>query len=616
MKVPELRVIDKDFNLVGILDTYTSFQGERRAWEVGPLEMHIDLRAQGADACQIGNIVMIDENRAWEITSVRKTEGAGLSLVVTGHELKGFLGQRIVVPDQKDDSHHFGWDRVPDPDAPVYEPVEGEFYQDGNYYPGQTAAMITVRHGQNTNAERPIEALAVYWIGGMGPENARNGDLWYGSYEGLQLMAGGYFQTVEDGVTGGYFLPDYNRYIDIYGKEAYEYTLYKLRDADREVFDEITEDGFLIRRVGIMTLDGTEHWANSSLPVGFFYSTSAVNTTAAESALVACTRAVGYTDRTDADDKAPSCHISDDKNLLFNYSHIWDTEESLPDSVNTFKAELAAKANSSSPWVIYYELEHPTTTPLPHLGIPTEGIIKHYIEKHAAEPDDPVRKLPRLGIAPDLKRGALTKWSARFKSLTETLKDIGEYSGMGYTVRVDLENKRFVADVIPEQQTPVILSVDFENIQSLDYVNDVSRDISIAYAGGAGEDEDRLIQTVARTPAEAALSGYERREAWLECGSVDDIEDLIYEAQYQLAQQEETESLTCGAMPNTSFEYLKDWDIGSIVTVRSKALGLIQQQKVTAVKETYERGRIQITPTLGKRNKTILDEIRKTEVVK
>ncbi len=374
MQTPELRVIDKAVNLLGIIDTYPSGQFERAAWEVGKMELHVGLFDQGADALRAGNIVMIDERRAWEITGIRQSEDRqSMSVVVYGQELKGILGRRLVVPGVKDDQHHFGWDRVPgpsDPDAPI------------------------------------------------------------------------------------------------------------------------------------------------------------------------------------------------------------------------------------------------------------ETIIKHYVNTHAINTADPKRALPGLVLAPDLGRGMLTRWSDRFKPLTETLKGIGEFSGMGYEVRVDLANKQFVFDVIPEVDQvlgtghPVVLSVGYENLDSLTYLLDTSPDVSVAYAGGAGEDEDRLIQAVGRTPEDEALTGYDRRESWLDCGSIDEVDDLIYEAQYKLAQMARVESVTCEALPNDSFAYLTDWDLGSVVTVMSDALGIMQAQKVTAVKEVYERGRVQVFPTLGKRNKTILDEIRKTEVVR
>ncbi len=372
MQTPDLKILNKGLDQLAIVDSYTSLQLERSLWEVGRMELHASLFSKGAETLQPGNLVMIDERRTWEMTGIKKTEGNTLGLQVTGRELKGVLGQRLVIPDSKDDSHHFGWDRVPG--------------------------------------------------------------------------------------------------------------------------------------------------------------------------------------------------VSD------------------PD-------------------------------------VAAETIIKHYVDKHAITTTDLKRALPGLVLAPDLARGMKTRWSERFRSLTETLKDIGEFTGMGYRVTVDLAKKQFVFEVIPERvQTegslhPVILSVDFNNIQTMDYQRDVSRDVTIAYAGGAGEDEDRLIQAVARNPTEADLEGYDRREDWLDCGSIDEVDALIYEARYKLAQKEKVEFVTCEALPNATFAYLKDWDIGSVVTVQSHALGISQAQKITAVKEVYEQGRVQIIPTLGKRNKTILDEIRKSEVI-
>lgn len=371
--LPELRIIDKNFNLKGVVDTYTSFQGERSLWEVGTFELHVGFRDQGADALREGNLIMLDEKRAWEITGVKTTEDDDLMLVVTGREIKGILSQRIVVPGGRDDQTSFGWDRFPAPNNP----------------------------------------------------------------------------------------------------------------------------------------------------------------------------------------------------------------------------DAAA-----------------------------ESIIKHYVSAHAAQPVDTKRKFPRLTVATDRERGMKTRWSERFKPLHECLADIGEYTGMGYSIALNLASKQLVFDVIPEKiqtvgsENPVTFSIDFENIENLVHTIDTSKDVTIAYAGGAGEDENRLIQAVSRNESDAALSGYSRKEKWFDCGSHANIDDLLYEAKYQLSKVEPSESLVTQVLPNSSFQYMQDWDLGSIVSIQSRALGLSQDKKVTSVKEVYERGKYQIIPTFGKRNKNIIDEIRKREVVR
>lgn len=565
MQKPDLKIIDKNFNLLAVIDTYTSFQGERSLWEVGKFELHIGLLDQGADKLNIGNLVMIDERRVWEITGIHKTEDNDLNLEVTGQELKGIFAQRVVIPDRKDDTHFFGWDRSPsEGDDFEFAQIKGESTYDGEPTPGAPSYLKAKNSGGH----------ALYRIPG-------------GAY------------------------------------------------------DEITTDGLLIRRIKIIEITSTWVYGMSNVydkgavPI---YGNDMTGRKKATPIFCSHFRAL---------ESKPSnlnAMLYATQNLIgkivghydstypqYYYASIdYDTIGTTASSTNNEHAASAtawmqSETDKGTPVTIYYELADPIITNL-NLTIPydatAETHMRHYVRKHAVTPDGTSRKFPSLYMAPYQGRGMRTVWSERFKRLDETLRDIGEHTGMGYTVTVDLTNKRFVFDVIPERvqtagsEDPVIMSVDFENIENIEHKKDVTHDVTIAYAGGAGEDENRLIQTVSRSPDDAALSGYSRRETWQDCGSVDNVDDLIYEVQYKLSRMKSSETLTCSVLPNSSFQYLRDWDIGSIVTVQSKKLGIEQEKKITSVKEVYERGAIQIIPTLGKRNKNILDEIRKTEVVR
>ena len=201
------------------------------------------------------------------------------------------------------------------------------------------------------------------------------------------------------------------------------------------------------------------------------------------------------------------------------------------------------------------------------------------------------------------------------------LEKYREFTGKAHRF-LDLKQKRFIFEVIPEKEQtigslyPVIFSVGYDNTASLIYSQDVLQDVTIAYAGGAGTDENRLIQTVSRTPEEGALSGYDRRECWLDVGSAETVADLEYEGQYQLSKMEKIDTLSGQVLPNETFAYIKDWDLGSVVTLQSHALGIQANKKITGIKEIYEKGKVDIDVTFGKRTKNILDEIRRIEVIR
>lgn len=249
---------------------------------------------------------------------------------------------------------------------------------------------------------------------------------------------------------------------------------------------------------------------------------------------------------------------------------------------------------------------------------PAESIFKHYIDKHLVRPLDANRAIAGLIIAEDQGRGMNTRWSSRFEGLDAVFKGLGEYTGMGYTIKLDLENSRWVFDVTPgidrsvQSAAPVIFSVQYGNVASTKYSMDTKPYINAAYAGGAGEGEARLIQTIFREGA----AGLERRESWLDCGNIELIEDLRYEADHKLEKNVLTETLTGTIAAAGPFECGRDYDLGDTVTVQSRAAGLEKNVQITEVAESYEKGQKKVSVTFGKRQQNILDEIRKVEVAR
>lgn len=249
-----------------------------------------------------------------------------------------------------------------------------------------------------------------------------------------------------------------------------------------------------------------------------------------------------------------------------------------------------------------------------------ESVIKHYVGRHMVSPDDPNRAFPRLVIALDQQRGDLMRWQSRFETLDVVFKEIGEMYGMGYEIQLDLGNGLFVFDVVPGEDhtagssSPVIFSSGWENVANVKYSEDESKWMNTGYAGGAGEDEARLIQTVFEN--DVITSGFGRSETWLDCGSIDLVDDLLYEGKYKLKDKTLIRALTGDVLPAGPFVYLRDWDLGDIVTVQSRAAGIELDTQITEVKESYEQGRADIKPTFGKRTKNVLDEIRQIGVVR
>lgn len=106
MKIPSVRVIDRNFNLLGEIDDYESLQFTRRFYRAGEFELHIALHKQHADKLQKENIIIIDnkghKSGIIQYREIGQDDKGIETLIVKGPSLGGVLDRRITVTDNFD----------------------------------------------------------------------------------------------------------------------------------------------------------------------------------------------------------------------------------------------------------------------------------------------------------------------------------------------------------------------------------------------------------------------------------------------------------------------------------------------------------------------------------
>ena len=113
MKIPCIRVLSQDLQLLGEIDIYTSLQYTRSWQSVGDFELHTP-DSRWLNILIEGNLIMLDNDghRAGIIRSVTAvTNQNGLEITVTGQTLDGLTSQRCTVPVA--DDYNGGYDNVP-----------------------------------------------------------------------------------------------------------------------------------------------------------------------------------------------------------------------------------------------------------------------------------------------------------------------------------------------------------------------------------------------------------------------------------------------------------------------------------------------------------------------
>ncbi|QXE20005.1 siphovirus ReqiPepy6 Gp37-like family protein [Clostridium sp. 001] len=241
-----------------------------------------------------------------------------------------------------------------------------------------------------------------------------------------------------------------------------------------------------------------------------------------------------------------------------------------------------------------------------------ETILKAFVNNSVVNPADASRKIPQVTIAADQQRGKQDKWRSRFEILSDKLDEIGEYAKIGWDVVLDANNNAWVFDVIEGKNLitdqdilpPVIFSIDFNSIKNRKYIGSIINAKNVGYCGGKGENEDRLIQQIGE------VSGLERIETFIDCSSAEDANELLTLGSQKLGELKKTESFEVQVIPEGSFIYGQDYDLGDFITAQDRKLNITMDAQIIELKEIYEVSGFSLEATLGTNIPTILDKFK------
>lgn len=203
------------------------------------------------------------------------------------------------------------------------------------------------------------------------------------------------------------------------------------------------------------------------------------------------------------------------------------------------------------------------------------------------------------------------EFQATYKKLLSTMQKIAKQTQLGFRFRPDFTAKTITFEVYKgldrsmgqSDRARVIFSETFRNLNRAVYEENDQVYSNICYVGGKGEGADRVIVTVGDTSS----TGLARREVFVNGSDISD--ENLTDAQYKnklrqrgrekLAECAYYNSVECEAIPYGNFEYLKDYDLGDIVTIRKSTWDIGENLRLTGVTEVYENGTQTIQPVFG-----------------
>lgn len=261
-----------------------------------------------------------------------------------------------------------------------------------------------------------------------------------------------------------------------------------------------------------------------------------------------------------------------------------------------------------------------------------ETVMKHYVDISAVNPTDSKRIIPNLVIAQNQNRGANISRSARFDTLSDELKTIGELTQIGWNISLDIANKRFVFDIVEgsnrtasqTERPPVVFSTEFKTLENIEYTESRLDYKNVAVVAGQGEGVNRKVVTL-----NDELSGFERKEIYIDARDIADTDtddegnetprpaaeiekDLIDRGNEKLDEHKQ-EVFVNGQITNTIFRYGYDWFNGDTVTLEHKDWGITLDAQITQVVEIHEVGRpYKVEVVFDKEIPTFVDKIKRS----
>lgn len=223
-----------------------------------------------------------------------------------------------------------------------------------------------------------------------------------------------------------------------------------------------------------------------------------------------------------------------------------------------------------------------------------ESVMRHYVENNVTAPQSEARRMDNVALEETNGRRGMADvpWSARFEPLDELLESIGAFCDVGYALVPDFVAQKLVFTFLPGRDrtgedgaAQVTFGVHMGNVAGTTVSESAKQARNAAIVGGAGEDENRMVLSV----CPGGETGVERREMFVDAGSLADAQELAEEGARRLAQKGVVQTIRADVVDVPSCRYGETWDLGDRVTVVSR--GAQMKARVTQVQESHEAGR-------------------------
>ena len=220
--------------------------------------------------------------------------------------------------------------------------------------------------------------------------------------------------------------------------------------------------------------------------------------------------------------------------------------------------------------------------------------------------------ITNIVVAENLNRGITTVYQSRYKNLADELEKLSLASNLGWDIALDLDNKRFIFDVVEGRDVtvnqdilpPAIFAIEYDNIaeqkltdSKLDYRN-------TAIVAGQGEGVDRAITIVGDS------QGLDSFETFIDARDIENDNDLPSRGEQKLSETQEVLTFDSQVLTDKNLVYEEDFKLGDIVTIQNNKWNITTDRRITEITEIYESTGFRLDIAFGKGLPTIMEKIK------
>ena len=259
-----------------------------------------------------------------------------------------------------------------------------------------------------------------------------------------------------------------------------------------------------------------------------------------------------------------------------------------------------------------------------------EIVIRNYVDRHCINPLEANRKIDNLFQGINNNLGNIINYSSHYKQLLEDIETISKANELGYKIDLDLDNKQYVFEVYQgldrtinqDINSKAIFSAEFENISNQKYIDSDSNYRNMVLVAGSGEGIDRKTLTLG-----IENKGLDRYELFVDARDISDtkqqgdnevaipIEEynklLEIRGKEKLNECSKIETFDCNLMNVNSLIYRVDFDLGDKVSIINKKWGLMLNERIVSIIETYDEEGLNIDIEIGSNIPTLIEKIKR-----